>query len=141
MSEGHTYLNSDNDHNFYNDNDNSNDDADNNNDIYNSDKYHYPFELGQIIRRSAFVGLLLKEFRISSISLWLPPHIGREATYVVGISELVMASKNRMPNFTRFRADVSLCYLFFASEYPSSLIFALTSQLSYLLLGFLAYCL
>ena len=38
LSEGHTYLNSDNDHNFYNDNDNSNDDDDNNNDIYNNDK-------------------------------------------------------------------------------------------------------
>ena len=141
MSEGHTDLNSDNDHNFYNDNDNSNDDDDKNNDIYNNDKYHQPFELGQIIRKSAFVCLLLKEFRISSISLWLPPHIGGEATYVVGISELVIVSNNRMPNFTRFRPDVSRCYLFFASKYLSSLIFALNSQLSYLLLGFLAYCL
>ena len=73
MSEGHTYLNSDNNHNFYNDNDNSNDDDDNNNDIYNNDKYHYPFELVKIIRKSAFVCLLVKEFRISSILLWLPP--------------------------------------------------------------------
>ena len=61
--------------------------------------------------------------------------------HVVGISELMMVSNNRMPNFTRFRPDVSRCYLFFASEYQSSLILALTSQLSYLLLGFLAYCL
>ena len=54
MSEGHIYLNSDNNHNFYNDNDNSNDD-DGNNDIYNNDKCHYPSELGQIIRISDFV--------------------------------------------------------------------------------------
>ena len=140
MSDGQTDLNSDNDRNFYNDNDNSNDDNDHNNDIYNNDKYHYPSELGQIIRKSAFVCLLLKEFRISLISLWyrlvleVKPH-------VVGSSELVMVRNNRMPNFTRFRPDVSRCYLFFASEYQSSLILALTSQLSYLLLGFLAYCL
>ena len=80
MSDGQTDLNSDNDRNFYNDNDNSNDDNDHNNEIYNYDKYHYPSELGQIIRKSAFVCLLLKEFRISSISLWLPPRIGGEAT-------------------------------------------------------------
>ena len=134
LSEGHTYLNSDNDHNFYNDNDNSNDDNDNNNDIYNNDKYHYPFELGQIIRKSAFVCLLLEEFRIYRLELEVKLH-------VVGISELVMVSNNRMLNFTRFRPDVSWCYLFFASEYLSSLIFTLTSQLSYLLRGFLAYCL
>ena len=73
MSEGHTDLNSDNNHNFYNDNDNSNDDDDINNVIYNNDKYHYLFELGKIIRKSAFVCLLVKEFRISSILLWLPP--------------------------------------------------------------------
>ena len=76
-------LNSDNNHSFYNDNDNGN-----KFDIYNNDKkYHYPSELEQIIRISAFVCLLLKEFRISLISLWIPSHIGGEATYVVGISE------------------------------------------------------
>ena len=61
-------------HNFHNDIDDSNDDDDddgNNNDIYNNYEYHYPPELGQIIRISAFVCLLLKEFRISLISLWL----------------------------------------------------------------------
>ena len=88
MSEGHIYLNSDNNHNFYNDNDNDNSNYDDgNNDIYNNDKYHYPSELGQIIRISDFVCFLLKEYRISLISLWLPSHIGDEATYVVGISE------------------------------------------------------
>ena len=66
-------LNSDDNHNFFNDIDNSNDDDDdgNNNDIYNNDDYHYPSELGQIIRIGAFVCLLLKEFRISLISLLL----------------------------------------------------------------------
>ena len=73
MSAGHSDLNSDNNHNFYNDINNSNDDDDdgNNNDIYNNYEYHYPSELGRIIRISAFVCLLLKEFRISFISLWL----------------------------------------------------------------------
>ena len=65
-------MNSDNNHKFYNNNDNSNDDDGNNNDIYKNDKYHYPSELGQIIRISVFVCSLLKEFRISTISLWLP---------------------------------------------------------------------
>ena len=53
-------MNSDDNHNFYNDIDNSNDDDDdgNINDSYNNDEYHYPSELGQIIRISAFVCLL-----------------------------------------------------------------------------------
>ena len=84
MSEGHTDLNSDN-LSFYNKNDHSNG---NNTDIYNNDKYDYSSELGQIIRISAFVCLLLKEFQISLVSLWLPSHIGGEAIYVfVGLSE------------------------------------------------------
>ena len=73
MSAEHSDLNSDDNHNFYNDIDNSNDDDDdgNINDSYNNDEYHYPSELGQIIRISAFVCLLQEEFRISLISSWL----------------------------------------------------------------------
>ena len=82
MSEGHTDLNSDNNLRFYNENDHSNG---NNTDIYNNDKYDYSSELGQIIRISAFVCLLLKEFQIS---LWLPSHIeGEEIYFFVGLSE------------------------------------------------------
>ena len=85
MSEGHTDLNSDNNLSFYNENDHSNG---NNTDMYNNDKYDYSSELGQIIRISAFVCLLLKEFQISSISLWLPSHIGGEEIYFFfGLSE------------------------------------------------------
>ena len=60
MSAEHSDLNSDDNHNFYNDIDNSNDDDDdgNINDSYNNDEYRYPSELGQIIRISAFVCLL-----------------------------------------------------------------------------------
>lgn len=86
----HSGFNSDDSHNFYNDIDNSNDDDDNgnNNDIYNNDKYHYPSELGQMIRIGAFVCLLLKEFRILIDSIMaILPHIREEVTCVVGISE------------------------------------------------------
>ena len=76
-------MNSDDNHNFYNDIDNSNDDG-NINYSYNNDEYHYPSELGQIIRISAFVCLLQEEFRISLISSWLYCLI--LVTYVVGIS-------------------------------------------------------
>ena len=86
MSAGHSDLDGNNDHNFYNDIDDSNDDG-NDNDIYNHDEYHYPSELGQISRISTFVCLLLKEFRISLISLWLSCLVLEKKSYMS--SELV----------------------------------------------------
>ena len=86
MSAGHSDLDGNNNHNFYNDIADSNDDG-NDNDIYNHDEYHYPSELVQISRISAFVCLLLKEFWISLISLWLYCLVLEKKSYMS--SELV----------------------------------------------------
>ena len=97
MSAEYSDLNSDDNHNFYNDIDNSNDDDDdgNINDSYNNDEYRYPSELGQIIRISAFVCLLQEEFRISLISSWLYCLILETKSHMS--SELVMRVSAAIP--------------------------------------------